>query len=451
MRKSNLKAGLERVLERPAVQFNANKKWNNQKAWPFWYPFVPYPYLDTDWRNNGLGLLGFPVPPGRILDIPVTLEQDTVFRLLNLKYSLYREAPGAALTGTIEATAGSTTLTGTLTVFTTEAPAGTPLIWVNDNGTYSSGVVASVTNDTTLILEQAPTVATAAGAALFLRQLLWYDTVPNKQNTAIADLTGTISIAAGGTAVVGVLTLFTAELNAGDVFQVTDDAGIVRNFMVDTITNDLAMDVTETLSATVGVAAGATFRLIGNVLPSGGTVTLTGANNLVTGAGTDFVTDVTMGDTLYVPDAAGVVQGLRADAVISTTLLKFTQPLSNSGAGANMAVGVSTSAASPVPSSIFTYYPLTSFVRATLLFPSLRGRYSYGGTQKYLIQTQGLRERPRLITDLQGIDDGLGQVRSEALLPSEGGVQMRITNNFSETIIVNGELFGYKIALDGKE
>jgi hypothetical protein len=83
------------VLNRRSVEFGEDMRYQDQKAWPFWYPFIPWPYLNTDELNGGLGLMGHRVPAGRIVDIPVNLARDAAFRLINLKYTVYRPGYGS--------------------------------------------------------------------------------------------------------------------------------------------------------------------------------------------------------------------------------------------------------------------------------------------------------------------------------------------------------------------
>ena len=76
-----------------AVQFGQTPRYHNVKAFPFWFPFVPYPYLDTDKDENPptsgarLGLLGHTVPAGGLLEIPIKMAEDAPFHWLNVKYT----------------------------------------------------------------------------------------------------------------------------------------------------------------------------------------------------------------------------------------------------------------------------------------------------------------------------------------------------------------------------
>lgn len=149
------------VLNRSAVSFETDRKWNNQSAWPFWYPFIPKPYLDTDILYNGMGLLGITIRPGEIREIPIQIDRDTVYRLINIKHQVLRCSLGDLLTGTI--TAGTTTaVVGVGTAFTTELVKGAPIAFLNDAGRTVCGIVDVITDNTNLTLEQIPKGTTTA-------------------------------------------------------------------------------------------------------------------------------------------------------------------------------------------------------------------------------------------------------------------------------------------------
>lgn len=100
-----------------AVQFNDSLKYNDVSAWPFWYPSVPFPYLDTDTDNSGLGLLGHTVPAGGVLSVPIITESDTVYHLLNVKYNAYRDEGGGVFTWYDEPGGGTTVQPINLRIF----------------------------------------------------------------------------------------------------------------------------------------------------------------------------------------------------------------------------------------------------------------------------------------------------------------------------------------------
>jgi len=85
---------VEKALFQRAVKFGEVPRYHNIKAWPFWYPFIPYPYLDTDSQNNGLGLMGFTIAAGAIQEIPVVLQPDVIYQLLDIKYNAYYDTGG---------------------------------------------------------------------------------------------------------------------------------------------------------------------------------------------------------------------------------------------------------------------------------------------------------------------------------------------------------------------
>lgn len=272
------------VLDQAAVKFDTERKYNNQNAWPFWYPFIPKPYLNTDTLNAGKGLLGFTVRPGRTVQIPIQIDRDTVYRMINIKYTPFRCVLGTAI-----------------------------------------------------------------------------------------DAPNTITTVAGSTALVGVGTTFTTTLTAGQPFAWTDDAGVVKCRVVESITDNL-----------------------------------------------------------------NAVFEVPADSVATGVLLFRGMFSSNYGTDGTR-----------VPRNTFRQRPLTQMLRTTVVMTSLRSRYLLGGSQEFLspdTTNSGNQERPLLISSLQGIDDGLGQIRTHAIFGYDSSVLVKVTNIFTEDIILNGTLFGYKIS-----
>lgn len=548
-----LEREIEKLLNQSAVTFDTDRRYNNQKAWPFWYPFVPKPYLETDTLNAGLGLLGITIPAGQTKDINIELDRDTVYRQLNVKYTAFRCAlgePVGALTMTTavnDATVTPSALTG-LTV-------GQHIAWIDDAGAIRHGVIASIdTGGGTVELEQVA-VSVATAVDMHSCEYLWYDDVP-ATTPVNDDLTGTITIAPGGAALAGAGTNFDPEIAVGDVIQATDADGQIRFFQIATRTNDTTATITETLAAgDPGIAAGSTFKKVGSVQV--GTLDVDATTRICTGVGT-FWRDgdntggkLYRGDILFYPNAAGVVQRLPVGDIDTDTQMKTMQatvtdsggaqtyalatatdtiggaivessnaPVMDNISGTSFTIPISSSAVTGVgtvfteqfrvgdrfsvvdaggtrqiftvaaitddltmtiaettggtagtdnvaatsagenmpfllgpkkPNNLFHYRPLTQFIRVSYIMSSLRGRYLYGGSQEYLDpnnpDNSGLRERPHLISALQGVDDGLGMLRTPAVFPYQANCRIRVTNNYTEDIVINGTLFGYKISL----
>lgn len=285
------------VLTRDSVNFDVGDKWNNQKAWPFWYSFIPYPFGDTDTLNNGLGLLGIEILPGQTKNINIQIEQDTVYRLINLKYSAYNCR---------EQTEGA----------------------------------------------------------------------------------GTITLATDSLDVVAV---------GGDfetIFPVDPDSGERRGILT-------YVGATTGLLRCVSVAS------------------VTDDDNLVLA---DFPPEA----------AAGVAWGSGEFIYHQTT-----------------AAGVDIPAAmnSPVIEDVFNYYPLTQALKVGVNIPSLKNRNIYGGLEQ-LLGTGALLEMNRhRISELQGEYNGYGMLRTAALVPNDGTIQITVENLYDKIVFVNGATFGYKIAI----
>ena len=177
-----------------------------------------------------------------------------------------------------------------------------------------------------------------------------------------------------------------------------------------------------------------------------GTSTITSANRTINDvAASVYLTDLAQGDEIWYVDATGVVVDEHpiVDGIVSDALAKFTNPITTTGGvGTPLGVGVHSANRSPVPTNLLKYRRLTDYIRVTVSMPSLRNRYLMGGLQE---DNSGLLERPHIISSLQGNDDGLGQLRTESLQPYEGIINIRFHNDYSEDVIINGPLFGYKI------
>jgi hypothetical protein len=80
-----------KALFERATKFGDIPRYNNIKAWPFWLPFIPYPYLNTD-AVNPLGMLGVAVAAGGVTDIPIIGQQDATYQIISVKYTAYMQA-----------------------------------------------------------------------------------------------------------------------------------------------------------------------------------------------------------------------------------------------------------------------------------------------------------------------------------------------------------------------
>lgn len=143
------------VLNKNAVQFDSHRRYNNQAAWPFWYPLIPKPYLETDVLHAGLGLLGHSLPGNTRKEINVQLDRDSVYRLINLKYTALSPGRASTLAGTITIVAGAVAVVGVGTAFTTDFIVGQPMTWADDGGVNRFGVIKTITDATNLTLELA--------------------------------------------------------------------------------------------------------------------------------------------------------------------------------------------------------------------------------------------------------------------------------------------------------
>ncbi|MCP4707854.1 MAG: hypothetical protein GY869_04450, partial [Planctomycetes bacterium] len=216
----------------------------------------------------------------------------------------------------------ATTFVGVGTDFDAEVVAGESLSYTDDDGNVQIVIVESITNDTNIVLAgPAPTVGT--GVAF----------------TKVNALEGSIAIAAGGAAMVGVDTEFVTDLVVGDVIQAIDASGVKRNFIIDTITDATNVVISETLGAAdPGVTAGTSYRKIARAQT--GQINITAVNRLITGAGSAFTEELKQGDTIFYADATGVCVQCPISDIASDTECKSTQPIVNSGVGVSYALGM---------------------------------------------------------------------------------------------------------------
>lgn len=170
-----------------AIQWGegVDKGLEQQKVFPFWYPFVNLE--DDNWdTRKGAGTLGNladigpVVPAGGKVRKAIRLEPDYMWKLLSFKYTVYRLRERAALnpmTGTGSIAAGSDQLVGVGTLFTTELIPG-DTIELNGNQ-YR---IESITNNLLAIIKDAdiPAVAEPSGALARLtwNKYQWYDEPP---------------------------------------------------------------------------------------------------------------------------------------------------------------------------------------------------------------------------------------------------------------------------------
>lgn len=419
------------LLKKNSVTFPEQMRVNDQGAWPFWYPLIPYPYHDTDILNGGTGLLGIKIPAGEIRNIFITLEQDTAFRLINLKYTVFEAAvpkdlngvittaigsanvtgvTAAPLTGTISIGIGNTAVVGVGTLFTAELSVGQTIVYTDDLAVEQFGKIQAITDNLNLVLE------TAAPSAATLK---------------------TFQIS----------TLFLTELTAGDVITWLDDGGVRRFGTVLNIVDNLNLVLA---ANALSVTTELTYKNSDYI----GFITTVPGDTSVVGTGTSFLTDAPAGSQIMWTNDSGQVEiGTVAD-VTNDLLLTLEQPAelvtTQASYDSIMYSWYDNVIGTPPLLNTLKFIPLTKRVRVGVNLPSLQGRYIYGGTQAYL-RGGGFEERPRVIGSIQGAKDGVGTIRTASLLPHEGSINVRVFNEHNQPIYINGVAFGYKVTLGGNK
>lgn len=251
---------IERFFKKRSVEFGNIPRYNDIPMWPFWMPFIPEPPQDTDQfppvLTQALTALGWRVPAGGMLDIPIVLEQDAIYHYVNHKITAYR---GPA-TGEITALANNVNVTGVGTLFTTEFQVGDTIAVTDDSGQFRFGVIASITNALALVLHApfGPNAVTGAAAtglpAEFRIGNQWYEDLPL--------LPGGIQVA--GVNVTGIGTSFNTDLQVGQNLAYVDDTGVHRVGTIATIPGALALTFTAaTGGGAVAGASGVAYKLAG--------------------------------------------------------------------------------------------------------------------------------------------------------------------------------------------
>jgi hypothetical protein len=526
-------SSVTRLMNKPSVTFETDRRYNNQNAYPFFYAFVPYPYLNTNHLNGGQGLMGIRVPAGQNIPIPIRLDRDSVYRQLSVKYTVYREFLNQPLNLVITTTAGSRQVTVDNSAI---LEVGDALAWLDSNGNIKTGVISRIISATSVALEE-PCTSAAAAAALFTRGYKWYDSPVLSPVSVSTPMSGTIAMAPNqnpivgdGFTVIGTLTLFLSEIRVDDILVFMDSDGYIQYVAVKHIISDTELILVKKFPEDVEAFAGTTIaRADYRERPAGeiavpltstaltgfsttfttdlepgavvrslyapaftkvmqiasvtndtnavllypaavtvgvpmffgddfqkiaqgatGLISITANNKLVTGVGTAFLTEVKEGSVIYIQTGSSTFINFTVDRVISDTELLVTTFIDNPP-GVPVVFGVGILALDfndAVAGENLIFRPLTDLVRVSFHMPSQQGRYLYGGGQVFMgadNDDMGFRMRPHLVSSLQGVDDGLGQLRTPTVQPYEGVVVATIYNDSDSDVIVNGCLFGYKI------
>jgi len=214
------------VLAKRSVTFSENLRFDSVKAFPFHYSFMTRAIIEA---NDGQEPIGWTMGPNTINEIPIILDRDMAWHLLNIKYTAlenisansYRwwdadvfpveENYGSDLTGTIGIVAAA--ITGAGTDFDPEIDVGDLIVFNDSTGLRAYGEIATRTNDTTATLATA--VANSVSGATF------------KKAGSVPSGGGTLTLVSGSTAVVGVGTTFIADVSAGDYIGVMDGNQLV--------------------------------------------------------------------------------------------------------------------------------------------------------------------------------------------------------------------------------
>lgn len=227
-------------LNKDAVKFDQNIAWNEEDAWPYWYPLIPANFEETDGFNGGLGIIGFEIEPGEVKDVSITTDRDSPFRYINTKFVLNQCTVDCTVLGnsTLTVIAGNIELVAAAASFLA-SDIGRKVCWNNDNGIQETGIIAAFTDTTHVDLNVAPLANAGAG------------TVFNFSSEGII-----LSINEAGAVLGNGVTQFTVDYAEGQRFSWVDDTGLERCNMVGSISDNQNMQLADAVPANQIVVAG---------------------------------------------------------------------------------------------------------------------------------------------------------------------------------------------------
>lgn len=204
------------------------------KAYSYLYSAVTSQYTD---QNPFADTEEFRLGPLEAKDFPVVLDQIAHFMFFSTRFQVATEECGAALTGTISISAGSSTVAGAGTSFLSQVKRD-QTIWVADDaGTLRFFRVLAIASNTAMTIYGSAVSAITAKAFGIAKTGLIPTPKYFGQPAHIQQLTGTMTLTAAANTVAGVGTAFTTELDVGAKIRLKDDGGTFRHYVIDTITN----------------------------------------------------------------------------------------------------------------------------------------------------------------------------------------------------------------------
>lgn len=109
MREQQAIAAAKARLKEHAVKFGEERRYDNMRAYPFFYNFIPYPFVQGIVNDatgqydvsaaDAEGPDGLAIAAGGIRDIPIVMDRDTNFHLLSIRYGAWNPDMEAPNTG----------------------------------------------------------------------------------------------------------------------------------------------------------------------------------------------------------------------------------------------------------------------------------------------------------------------------------------------------------------
>ncbi len=410
----NTAMAAHRALSKRSVQFDAPKTYSQLKAYPFAYSFMTDALVAA---NGGEPPVGLSIAPGQTLELPIELDQDKAWHLLNLKYSVMEKRDivinGVTYSQYLPWDKDQYFASLTPALFTPQ-PKYSEFNWDYIPGLASVSAGGSIVSVTDRVYDMNTIISSNS---IYVA----YATDGTKQFIQTGSSVGIT------TSTIALLNPVSKDISDSPFYKIGEsDLSPVFNgwFKEYVLVSQNGYD------SKVGDVMGIVFPNLGLVKFRIAAINVDfnpGADQIV---GADFkLIDINANE-------------IKLDGF----------PLDLQGTSINRSINKITNMHLPDAFTSLGYIPdtyyLTKYIKATLFHPSLNSQYSYGIAQRFPEETNnsGLSEKRVAIEALQGENSGLGMLRTPMQLPRDGITSIKLQNiHDTKTLIVNGSLFGYKI------
>ncbi len=438
-------------LRRRSVEFGMPARGNDQSQWPFFTGFIKYPYNTASTAQNSLftgptlaqaiGPDGIELPPGGIpVDIYVPLDRDANYLLHWIRYAAWRprlecDCEPCECPEENEAYLGAPGIGNNPFV-------GLTVTGALCNSNYSLRYTVSAGPTYRLSLYDASTNNLLAESVDFFAWVGPINLV-GAAVSAVAELSAStpletastlayVCAASGNIATVLSGSTWLEQYGFGDIFIANGACDTAYDFVMIAAPGPV---VTFQLRDLSGSVVATTTAQSSDDLQAGAGVALGNATGSAPFVSAGFI----------YPDAFN-------PTVPGTYVARVVNCMANYKMGSrDFLLGEQDFLSAPGTSSPFTaqaqqLVPWNSYVEVSVWLISGGDRDYYGG-QQFSPQAGGVAVLPDPVTALSGRQDGPGQLAIRALLAKNTTVRVQARNTHpTETLRLNGTLFGYKVA-----